>query len=106
MTIEDLKLLVEKHHKSIIHDIEALILEYKTRPLPKTGYKYRRNIGYKYRRNIYDKLQEKNLLSPDKLLNTTLHILSREQVDLSSTERRELLQLIVPVIYKYNQNND
>lgn len=44
MTIEDLKLLVEKHHKSIIHDIEALILEYKTRPLPKTGYKYRRNI--------------------------------------------------------------
>lgn len=98
MTIEDLKLLVEKHHKSIIHDIEALILEYKTRPLPK--------IGYKYRRNIYDKLQEKNLLSPDKLLNTTLHILSREQVDLSSTERRELLQLIVPVIYKYNQNND
>lgn len=105
MTIEDLKLLVEKHHKSIIHDIEALILEYKTRPLPKTG--------YKYRRNIYDKLQEKNLLSPDKLLNTTLHILSttlhilsREQVDLSSTERRELLQLIVPVIYKYNQNND
>ena len=103
MTIEDLKLLVEKHHKSIIHDIEALILEYKTRPLPKTGYKYRRNI---YDRNIYDKLQEKNLLSPDKLLNTTLHILSREQVDLSSTERRELLQLIVPVIYKYNQNND
>lgn len=98
MTIEDLKLLVEKHHKSIIHDIEALILEYKTRPLPKTG--------YKYRRNIYDKLQEKNLLSPDKLLNTILHILSREQVDLSSTERRELLQLIVPVIYKYNQNND
>lgn len=101
MTIEDLKLLVEKHHKSIIHvihDIEALILEYKTRPLPKTG--------YKYRRNIYDKLQEKNLLSPDKLLNTTLHILNREQVDLSSTERRELLQLIVPVIYKYNQNND
>lgn len=96
MTIEDLKLLVEKHHKSIIHDIEALILEYKTRPLPKTD--------YKYRRNIYDKLQEKNLLS--KLLNTTLHILSREQVDLSSTERRELLQLIVPVIYKYNQNND
>lgn len=96
MTIEDLKLLVEKHHKSIIHDIEALILEYKTRPLP----------GYKYRRNIYDKLQEKNLLSPDKLLNTPLHILSREQVDLSSTERRELLQLIVPVIYKYNQNND
>lgn len=96
MTIEDLKLLVEKHHKSIIHDIEALILGYKTRPLPKTG--------YKYRRNIYDKLQEKNLLSPDK--NTTLHILSREQVDLSSTERRELLQLIVPVIYKYNQNND
>lgn len=95
MTIEDLKLLVEKHHESIIHDIEALILEYKTRPLPKT-----------YRRNIYDKLQEKNLLSPDKLLNTTLHILSREQVDLSSTERRELLQLIVPVIYKYNQNND
>lgn len=102
MTIEDLKLLVEKHHKSIIHDIEALILEYKTRPLSKTGYKY----SYKYRRNIYDKLQEKNLLSPDKLLNTTLHILSREQVDLSSTERRELLQLIVPVIYKYNQNND
>lgn len=101
MTIEDLKLLVEKHHESIIHDIEALILEYKTRPLPKTGYKYRRNIY-----NIYDKLQEKNLLSPDKLLNTTLHILSREQVDLSSTERRELLQLIVPVIYKYNQNND
>lgn len=99
MTIEDLKLLVEKHHKSIIHDIiEALILEYKTRPLPKTG--------YKYRRNIYNKLQEKNLLSPDKLLNTTLQILSREQVDLSSTERRELLQLIVPVIYKYNQNND
>lgn len=98
MTIEDLKLLVEKHHESIIHDIEALILEYKTRPLPKTS--------YKYRRNIYDKLQEKNLLSPDKLLNTTLHILSREQVDLSSTERRELLQLIVPVIYKYNQNND
>lgn len=98
MTIEDLKLLVEKHHESIIHDIEALILEYKTRPLSKTG--------YKYRRNIYDKLQEKNLLSPDKLLNTTLHILSREQVDLSSTERRELLQLIVPVIYKYNQNND
>lgn len=99
MTIEDLKLLVEKHHESIIHDIiEALILEYKTRPLPKTG--------YKYRRNIYDKLQEKNLLSPDKLLNTTLHILSREQVDLSSTEIRELLQLIVPVIYKYNQNND
>ena len=98
MTIEGLKLLVEKHHKSIIHDIEALILECKTRPLPKTG--------YKYRRNIYDKLQEKNLLSPDKLLNTTLHILSREQVDLSSTERRELLQLIVPVIYKYNQNND
>lgn len=93
MTIEDLKLLVEKHHESIIHDIEALILEYKTRPLPKTGY-------------IYDKLQEKNLLFPDKLLNTTLHILSREQVDLSSTERRELLQLIVPVIYKYNQNND
>lgn len=92
MTIEDLKLLVEKHHESIIH--EALILEYKTRPLPKTG--------YKYRRNIYDKLQEKNLLSPDKLLNTTLQILSREQVDLSSTERRELLQLIVPVIYKYN----
>ena len=45
MTIEDLKLLVEKHHKSIIHDIEALILEYKTRPLPKTGYKYRRNIN-------------------------------------------------------------
>lgn len=40
MTIEDLKLLVEKHHESIIHDIEALILEYKTRPLPKTGYKY------------------------------------------------------------------
>ena len=36
MTIEDLKLLVEKHHESIIHDIEALILEYKTRPLPKT----------------------------------------------------------------------
>lgn len=106
MTIEDLKLLVEKHHESIIHDIEALILEYKTRPLPKTGYKYRRNIYYKYRRNIYDKLQEKNLLFPDKLLNTTLHILSREQVDLSSTERRELLQLIVPVIYKYNQNND
>lgn len=98
MTIEDLKLLVEKHHESIIHDIEALILEYKTRPLPKTD--------YKYRRNIYDKLQEKNLLFPDKLLNTTLHILSREQVDLSSTERRELLQLIVPVIYKYNQNND
>lgn len=96
MTIEDLKLLVEKHHESIIHDIvEALILEYKTRPLPKTG--------YKYRRNIYDKLQEKNLLSPDKLLNTTLQILSREQVDLSSTEIREL---IVPVIYKYNQNND
>lgn len=98
MTIEDLKLLVEKHHESIIHDIEALILKYKTRLLPKTG--------YKYRRNIYDKLQEKNLLSPDKLLNTTLQILSREQVDLSSTERRELLQLIVPVIYKYNQNND
>ena len=98
MTIEDLKLLVEKHHESIIHDIEALILEYKTRPLPK--------IGYKYRRNIYDKLQEKNLLFPDKLLNITLQILSREQVDLSSTERRELLQLIVPVIYKYNQNND
>lgn len=98
MTIEDLKLLVEKHHESIIHDIEALILEYKTRLLPKTD--------YKYRRNIYDKLQEKNLLFPDKLLNTTLHILSREQVDLSSTERRELLQLIVPVIYKYNQNND
>lgn len=99
MTIEDLKLLVEKHHESIIHDIvEALILEYKTRPLPKTG--------YKYRRNIYDKLQEKNLLFPDKLLNITLQILSREQVDLSSTERRELLQLIVPVIYKYNQNND
>ena len=93
MTIEDLKLLVEKHHESIIHiihDIEALILGYKTRPLPKTG--------YKYRRNIYDKLQEKNLLSPDKLLNITLKILSREQVDLSSTERRELLQLIVPVI--------
>ena len=44
MTIEDLKLLVEKHHESIIHDIEALILGYKTRPLPKTGYKYRRNI--------------------------------------------------------------
>lgn len=98
MTIEDLKLLVEKHHESIIHDIEALILGYKTRPLPKTG--------YKYRRNIYDKLQEKNLLSPDKLLNITLKILSREQVDLSSTEKRELLQLIVPVIYKYNQNND
>lgn len=98
MTIEDLKLLVEKHHESIIHDIEALILEYKIRSLLKTG--------YKYRRNIYDKLQEKNLLSPDKLLNTTLQILSREQVDLSSTERRELLQLIVPVIYKYNQNND
>lgn len=99
MTIEDLKLLVEKHHESIIHDIiEALILEYKTRPLLKTG--------YKYRRNIYNKLQEKNLLSPDKLLNTTLQILSREQVDLSSTEIRELLQLIVPVIYKYNQNND
>lgn len=97
MTIEDLKLLVEKHHESIIHDIEALILGYKTRPLPKTGYN---------RRNIYDKLQEKNLLSPDKLLNITLKILSREQVDLSSTERRELLQLIVPVIYKYNQNND
>lgn len=85
MTIEDLKLLVEKHHKSIIHDIKALILEYKTRPLPKTGYKYRRNIY------IYDKLQEKNLLFPDKLLNITLQILSREQVDLSSTERRELL---------------
>lgn len=94
MTIEDLKLLVE----SIIHDIEALILEYKTRPLPK--------IGYKYRRNIYDRLQEKNLLFPDKLLNITLQILSREQVDLSSTERRELLQLIVPIIYKYNQKND
>ena len=98
MTIEDLKLLVEKHHESIIHDIEALIIVYNTRTLPKTG--------YKYRRNIYDKLQEKTLLSSDKLLNTTLQILSREQVDLSSTERRELLQLIVPVIYKYNQNND
>lgn len=60
MTIEDLKLLVEKHHESIIHDIEALILEYKTRPLPKTG--------YKYRRNIYDKLQEKNLLSPRQII--------------------------------------
>lgn len=44
MTLEDLKLLVEKHHESIIHDIEALILEYNTRPLPKTGYKYKRNI--------------------------------------------------------------
>lgn len=96
MTIEDLKLLVEKHHKSIIHDIEALILEYKTRPLPKTG--------YKYRRNIYDKLQEK--LSPDKLLDTTLSILNREMVDLSSSERRDLLQLIVPIIYKYNQSKD
>lgn len=96
MTIEDLKLLVEKHHKSIIHDIEALILEYKTRPLPKTG--------YKYRRNIYDKLQEKNLLSPNKLLDTTLSILNREMVDLSSSERRDLLQLIVPIIYKYNQS--
>lgn len=98
MTIEDLKLLVEKHHKSIIHDIEALILEYKTRPLPKTG--------YKYRRNIYDKLQEKNLLSPNKLLDTTLSILNREMVDLSSSERRDLLQLIVPIIYKYNQSKD
>lgn len=96
MTIEDLKLLVEKHHESIIHDIEALILEYKTRPLPKTG--------YKYRRNIYDKLQEKNLLSPNKLLDTTLSILNREMVDLSSSERRDLLQLIVPIIYKYNQS--
>lgn len=66
MTIEDLKLLVEKHHKSIIHDIQGLKLEYKTRPLPKTG--------YKYRRNIYDKLQEKNLLSPDKLLNTNFFL--------------------------------
>lgn len=99
MTIGGLKLLVEKHHESIIHDIEALILEYKTRPLPKTGYKYRRNIYMiSYKKRTY--------YPPDKLLNTTLHILSREQVDLSSTERRELLQLIVPVIYKYNQNND
>ena len=83
--MKDLKLLVEKHHKSIIHDIEALILEYKTRPLPKTG--------YKYRRNIYDKLQEKNLLSPDKLLNTTLQILSREQVDLSSTRKKGIITI-------------
>lgn len=97
MTLEDLKLLVEKHHESIIHDIEALILEYNTRPLPKTG--------YKYKRNIYDRLN-KEYLSPNKLLDTTLSILNREMVDLSSSERRDLLQLIVPIIYKYNQSKD
>lgn len=99
MTLEDLKLLVEKHHESIIHDIEALILEYNTRPLPKTGYK-------KYKRNIYDRLKDKEYLSPNKLLDTTLSILNREMVDLSSSERRDLLQLIVPIIYKYNQSKD
>ena len=99
MTLEDLKLLVEKHHESIIHDIEALILEYNTRPLPKTGY-------YKYKRNIYDRLKDKEYLSPNKLLDTTLSILNREIVDLSSSERRDLLQLIVPIIYKYNQSKD
>lgn len=103
MTPEDLKLLVEKHHESIIHDIkaliiEALILEYNTRPLPKTG--------YKYKRNIYDRLKDKEYLSPNKLLDTTLSILNREMVDLSSSERRDLLQLIVPIIYKYNQSKD
>ena len=69
MTLEDLKLLVEKHHESIIHDIEALILEYNTRPLPKTG--------YKYKRNIYDRLKDKEYLSPNKLLDTTLSILNK-----------------------------
>lgn len=98
MTLEDLKLLVEKHHESIIHDIEALILEYNTRPLSKTG--------YKYKRNIYDRLKDKEYLSPNKLLDTTLSILNREMVDLSSSERRDLLQLIVPIIYKYNQSKD
>lgn len=98
MTIEDLKLLVEKHHESIIHDIEVKILEYNIRPLP--------IAGYRYKRCIYDRLKDRGLLSPDKLLNTTISILNREKVDLSSTERMELLQLIVPIIYKYNQNND
>lgn len=99
MTLEDLKLLVEKHHESIIHDIvEALILEYNTRLLPKTG--------YKYKRNIYDRLKDKEYLSPNKLLDTTLSILNGEMVDLSPSERRDLLQLIVPIIYKYNQSKD
>lgn len=98
MTLEDLKLLVEKHHDSIIHDIKALIFEYNTRPLPKTG--------YKYKRNIYDRLGDKGYLYSNKLLDLTLSILNRELVDLSSSERRDLLQLIVPIIYKYNQSKD
>ena len=46
--------------KALFMIIEALILEYKTRPLPKTG--------YKYRRNIYDKLQEKNPIIPRQII--------------------------------------
>jgi hypothetical protein len=51
-------------------------------------------------------LKDKEYLSPNKLLDTTLSILNREMVDLSSSERRDLLQLIVPIIYKYNQSKD
>ena len=53
MTIEDLKLLVEKHHESIIHDIEALILGYKTRPLPKTGINIEEIYMISYKKRTY-----------------------------------------------------